>query len=387
MSKIKNIIKSPTIEFLINLIGILIFLWLFLISIKLLGGTFKHFFKEESVELIKSATGNPLVSLFIGVIATAIIQSSSSTTSIIIAFVASGVLSFNNAIPMIMGANIGTSITGLIVSFGNVRNKVEFRRSFSAAIVHDFFNWLTVIIFLPLELMFGILSKTATFLTSMVTGTKGVGVKFDSPLDSIINPISKCIEKSTSTLMGNPITEKGIPEYDATLLIVMIIISLSLLFLSLKYMSSIMKTMLLGKFEKIIHKFVFNNTITSLIFGILFTISVQSSSITISIVVPLVGAGILTLEQIFPYAIGANIGTTITGILAALVTGQACSISIALVHTTFNIYGGAIFIPLKRIPIGTARWFSDRVYENRLWALGFIVTMYFIMPLMVILFS
>jgi sodium-dependent phosphate cotransporter len=148
-----------------------------------------------------------------------------------------------------------------------------------------------------------------------------------------------------------------------------------------------MKEILLGKFERIIHKFVFNNALTALIFGIIFTLSVQSSSITISIVVPLVGAGILTLEQIFPYAIGANIGTTITGILAALVTGNISSISIALVHTSFNIFGGAIFIPLKRIPIGAANWFSERVYENRLWALGFILTMYFFIPLLVILFS
>ncbi|HXK50655.1 MAG TPA: hypothetical protein PKW56_09345, partial [Clostridiales bacterium] len=111
------------------------------------------------------------------------------------------------------------------------------------------------------------------------------------------------------------------------------------------------------------------------------------SAITISLVVPLVGSGILTLEQIFPYAVGANIGTTITGILAALVTGNPSGISIALAHTLFNVFGSIIFIPLRKLPIGAARWFSMKVKKNRLWAVGFLVTMFFLLPLAVILIN
>ena len=149
-------------------------------------------------------------------------------------------------------------------------------------------------------------------------------------------------------------------------------------------MSAIMKKILIGKFEKIIHKYVFNQAMTALLFGILFTVSVQSSSITISIVVPLVGAGILSMEQIFPYAVGANIGTTITGILAAFVTGNASGISIALVHTLFNVFAATVFIPLKALPIGAARWFASKAGQNKFWAIGYALIVFFIIPLLII---
>ncbi|MDA3884327.1 MAG: Na/Pi symporter [Candidatus Delongbacteria bacterium] len=378
---IDNKKQEDSSSLLLRIIGMLFFLWLFLLSIKLLGGTFKNYFSDDTADLIKNATDNPLVSLFIGILATAIIQSSSSTTSIIVAFVGAGTLSLHNAIPMIMGANIGTSITGILVSFGQMRNKMEFNRSFSAAIVHDYFNWFAVLLFLPLEIMTGVLERSAIFLTSIFMGTSGM--KFKSPLDSVVKPLAKQIEYFVSNIMGNQIIEDKV-QYDGALLTVMVILSLILLFVALNYMSAIMKKVLIGKFERIIHKYVFNQATTALLFGTLFTVSVQSSSITISIVVPLVGAGILSMEQIFPYAVGANIGTTITGILAALVTGNVSGISIALVHTLFNIFAAVVFIPLKFIPIGAANWFASKAGENKLWAIGYALIVFFIIPLLII---
>ncbi|MBU4485442.1 MAG: Na/Pi symporter [Candidatus Delongbacteria bacterium] len=376
-------------EWLLKLVLMLFFLWLFLLSIKLLGDVFKHYFSDNTADLIRNATDNPLVAFFIGLLTTAIIQSSSSTTSILVAFVGAGTISFENAIPMVMGANIGTSVTGIIVSFGQVKNKLEFHRSFAAAVVHDNFNWFSVLLFLPLEIATGFIGKSAKYLTELFVGSSGV--KFESPLDLVVKSISKMIEHFMAGLFGNPIAEHVIagkasnyPVYDGLLLTVMIILSLALLFVSLNYMSSIMKKILIGKFERIIHKFVFNNMITSFLFGLIFTVSVQSSSVTISLIVPLVGAGILSLEQIFPYAVGANIGTTITGILAAMVTGNPSGISIALAHTLFNIFGAMVFIPFKKLPISTAKWFSYKVRDNRLWAVVFLLVMFFVIPLIFI---
>ncbi len=383
--------KKDRYEWVIRLILMALFLWLFLLSIKLLGEVFKHYFSDNTADMIRNATDDPLVSFFIGILTTAIIQSSSSTTSIIVAFVGAGTISFQNAIPMVMGANIGTSVTGIIVSFGQIKNKLEFHRSFAAAVVHDNFNWFSVLIFLPLEIMTGFIGKTAEFFTDLFLG--GKGIKFDSPLDMVVKSAAKAIENFTAGLLGCPVSEHVVagksscyPVYDGFLLTVMIIVSLALLFVSLNYMSSIMKKILIGKFERIIHRFVFNNMVTSFIFGLIFTVSVQSSSVTISLIVPLVGAGILTLEQIFPYAVGANIGTTITGILAAMVTGNPSGISIALVHTLFNIFGAIVFIPLKALPIGTAKWFSYKVRDNRMWAVGFLVIMFFVLPILFIIF-
>ena len=115
-----------------------------------MGTSLKMFGKGMAESLIKT-TSNPLVGLFIGILATSIIQSSSSTTSIVVGLVAGGALNVANAIPIVMGANIGTSVTNLLVSVTQVKRSDEFERALSAAIVHDFFNVLAVIVIFPLQ--------------------------------------------------------------------------------------------------------------------------------------------------------------------------------------------------------------------------------------------
>ena len=66
---------------------------------------------------------------------------------------------------------------------------------------------------------------------------------------------------------------------------------------------------------------------------------VQSSSITTSVLTPLVGLGVIQLEQMFPLTLGANIGTTVTGLLAAMVTDSVEALQVALAHLFFNIFG------------------------------------------------
>lgn len=372
--------KNPKLKTAKDLMLMLFYLWVFLLSIKILGDTLKMFFKADAQDLIQNATNDPIVGLMIGLLATAIIQSSSSTTSIIIAFVGAGTLTFTSAIPMIMGANIGTSVTGILVSLGNIRNRVDFQRSFSAAIVHDFFNWFCVFLFLPLEIFTGFIGKSAKALTDFFIGASSV--HFESPINKIIDPVGDFMIKFFAGWF-DAVTEGKI-NMTTGLMIFLSILALILLFISLAKMSIVMKEMLIGKFEKIIHKYVFNNQAMAFLFGLLFTISVQSSSVTISVIVPLVGAGILTLEQIFPYAVGANIGTTITGILAALVTGNPLSISVAFVHTLFNTFGAIVFIPLKFLPIRSARWFSSKSAENRTFVFIFLIGAFFVLPILFI---
>ena len=69
------------------------------------------------------------------------------------------VLTVKLAIPIVMGANIGTSVTNTIVSIGQITNKNDFRRAFAGATVHDVFNWLAVAVFLPLEIITGKTNK------------------------------------------------------------------------------------------------------------------------------------------------------------------------------------------------------------------------------------
>lgn len=80
-------------------------------------------------------------------------------------FLVSLVVPISNAIPMIMGANIGTSVTNTLVSIGQISNKGDFRRAFAGATVHDMFNWITVLVLLPLEVVSSKSSKSHTLFS------------------------------------------------------------------------------------------------------------------------------------------------------------------------------------------------------------------------------
>ena len=121
---------------------------------------------KEGAEAIFAFAQNPFVGVIMGLLATALVQSSSTVTSVIVGMVAGG-LPVSIAIPMVMGANMGTTVTNTLVSLGHVGNREEFRRAFAAATVHDWFNLLAIVIFLPLEIFFGYLEKASYMLAHM----------------------------------------------------------------------------------------------------------------------------------------------------------------------------------------------------------------------------
>ena len=92
-----------------------------------------------------------MVGLMIGVLGTVLVQSSSTFTSIIVAAIGGANLKVRIAVPMLMGANIGTSVTNTLVAMTQIGNKEEFERAFSAATVHDMFNWATALVLFPIE--------------------------------------------------------------------------------------------------------------------------------------------------------------------------------------------------------------------------------------------
>merc|ERR1719203_843625 len=105
---------------------------------------------------------NPLAGLVTGILVTVLVQSSSTSTSIIVTMTAANLIEVKNAIPMIMGANIGTSVTNTIVSLAHIGNRDEYRRAFAGATVHDCFNVLTVAILLPIEAITHLLRRIGT---------------------------------------------------------------------------------------------------------------------------------------------------------------------------------------------------------------------------------
>ena len=88
----------------------------------------------------------------------------------IVAMVASGSLDIYSAIPMVMGANIGTTLTSNIVSLSFITSREEFRRAICAATVHDHFNILTTFILLPLQYYYNFLGHISLLVTKIVRG-------------------------------------------------------------------------------------------------------------------------------------------------------------------------------------------------------------------------
>ncbi|MFQ5768057.1 MAG: Na/Pi symporter, partial [Acidobacteriota bacterium] len=172
-------------------------LYLFLIGIALMGTAFKLLGRGFAEALIQTAS-NPVVALMIGMLATAIIQSSSTTTSLIVGMVAGGALDLASAIPMVMGANIGTTVTNTLVAMMSMNRREEFRRSFAGATMHDFFNFITVLVFLPLEMGTHVLQRAALFLADFLVG-KGT-VEFSSPVKVITKPVASALVHGFSNL-------------------------------------------------------------------------------------------------------------------------------------------------------------------------------------------
>ncbi|MCZ8217686.1 MAG: Na/Pi symporter, partial [Cyclobacteriaceae bacterium] len=151
-----------TIKTALSIIGALL---LFFFAIDLMVSSLQEL-GGGAAETILLATSNPFTGLFIGLLITAMIQSSSTTTSLVVAFVASGTITLESAVPIIMGANVGTTITSTIISLGFINKKKEFKRAVAAGTYHDFFNILTVFILFPLEYYYGFLSSLATKIST-----------------------------------------------------------------------------------------------------------------------------------------------------------------------------------------------------------------------------
>ncbi len=361
--------ERPTPGWIIALkILLLLFLvYLFILSIILLGEAFK-LFGAGFARTIFQATSNPIVGLVIGVLATAVIQSSSTTTSIIVGMVASGVLPFDSAVPMVMGANIGTSVTNTLVSLGHISRGDEFKRALAGSMLHDFFNMCSVVVLLPLQIYFNIIGRTALFAESIFAGFGGL--TFTSPLKTITKPVAKVIIGLTG--------DSGWMTAA---------IAFVLLFVALSYIVKVLKSMILTKVEKFFQRYIFRTPTLSFILGVSLTVFVQSSSITTSMVVPLIGAGVITVAQVYPYYLGANIGTTITAFLASFVTGSHGAVAVAFAHLTFNVFGILVFWPLKRVPIFLARMMSELTQLSRVYPILYILLMFFVIPAIIIYFN
>lgn len=355
-------------------------LYLFLLSIKLLSGGMKLTGSDFGKTLIDSTT-NPFVGLLIGMLVTSIIQSSSTTTSLIVTFVAGQALLFNqsdpemakqaltNAIPMVMGANIGTTVTNTLVSLAHITRRDEFRRALAAASVHDLFNVLTTLVLLPIEILFHPLRDAGWWLADSLS--LGRGIEYSNPITAATGPVVHAVTETAASI-GNP----------KVMGIILAVVAALMLFCALAGLVKVLKSAAMGRIELLFDRVIGGSAIKAMLAGVIITAVVQSSSVTTSLLVPMAGAGIISLERIFPMTLGANIGTTVTAILAGA-SGNVYGMAIAFSHLLFNIAGILIYYPvpqMRRIPLRLARWLGNVAARRRFYAIIYIVVIFFLMP-------
>jgi len=353
-------------------------IYIFLVSINTMGAGFKTL-KSDS-ESLTGYIDDPVSSFCVGLLITGIIQSSSGTTAILVALTAEGIIPVNLAIPAIMGANIGTAVTNIIVSFGHVGHKEEFRRAFGGSLVHDYFNTIAVIILLPIEVFFHPLEYCAR---GMAYGFGGAGgLTFTSPI--------KIITKPPVSLM------EAVAGWTPNETVFLVLGGVIVLFLSLKLIVTCTRLFVNEYGEVLVDKYLFKGPKQSFALGLGLTAAVQSSSVTTSLIVPLIGSGVLKIKKVLPYTIGANIGTTVTAIMAALAaagaTGSSAPIVLAFVHLLFNISGGAIVYgikPLRNVPVFLAEKSGEIAAGSRKGFIalvgGYVIGIIYIFPIVYLL--
>jgi len=446
-------------------------LYIFLVGLSLMGSSFKVLGGRGASSMF-TAVDNPISGLMTGVLATVLVQSSSTSTSIVVAMVGEGALTVRTSIPIIMGANIGTSVTNTLVSMGQSSDPVTLQRAFAGATVHDMFNMLSVLTLLPLEVITGaihggggVLYWLSHWITESLMGGEARDPLFTSPVKLAAAPVVDQILKANKYVIYALTLEKPQPHMpllvnqsmcaalsptngtrrlsdsdsdsgsglydcgqyycvgkdldkqfskiskssyakltectgfildaggdpcggkkcyldggryyedkvengrlikggflegtsDAVGGIIGLITSLILLCMGLFGLCRALQTIFLGNAEGILRRSTRLNGYVAILIGVAITILVQSSSVTTSALTPLCGLGVLPLDKMLPLTLGANIGTTVTALLASLVSLKFAAVQIALSHLLFNLIGILIwypFPPMRQIPLGAAR--------------------------------
>ena len=359
---------------LLNILKLVALLYIFLVAIALFGTAFKMAGKGFSEQLIATTT-NPVIGLMIGLLATSLIQSSSSTTSIVVGMVAGGVLTVNGAIPIIMGANMGTTVTNTLVAMTSMNRRTEFQRAFAGATMHDFFNLMSIAILFPIEQATHFLEISATWLSTMLVGTDGT--KFPNPVKAVVKPAVNQVKHFL----------QGFELADGIVVTIMIVLALVGIFFALTFLTKVLKILVLDRAEGAFTKNLRKSGMAAMAVGLMITVGVQSSSITTSLMVPLIGAGIVPLESAFAATLGANIGTTVTALLASM-TGTPGAVTVALVHLLFNVTGILIIYPIaavRRIPLRLATALAAATAEKKYYAILYMIGVFFVMPLLFVL--
>ncbi len=351
---------------------LLVLLSVFLLAVDLLGDGIAAL-GEDFTDALFRGLDNPVVGLCVGILATVLAQSSSVTTATVVGLVGAGLVPLPAAVPVIMGANVGTTITNTLASLGSIRRPEEFRRAFAGATVHDVFNLLAVAVLLPIELLTGVLTRTAVWLSGPLSDAATGEVR--SPVKTLVDAASGAVVSAVEAVAGDGIASG----------VVLILLGLGAIFATLFAITRTMRAVMAGPAERVLNDVLGRVGVIGILAGILLTVAVQSSSITTSLLIPMLAAGVLTLRSAYPVTLGANLGTTITGLLAALAVDLVAGLQIALVHLLFNIAGivALYALPVTRdLPVRLALRIADIAVRRRIQVIVYVIVLFYVAPLL-----
>ncbi|KAF0720204.1 Aste57867_473 [Aphanomyces stellatus] len=372
-------------------------LYEFMCAVKILGESFTLIFACNAQDAFVFAS-HPLAGLAVGIFATSLLHSSGTVTSVTVAAVAAKGLTVRNAVPIIMGANVGTCVTCIMVAFAQISKRDQFERAMAAATIHDMYNIWSVLVLFPLELICHPLEA----LAHACVGGKAT-FAFDSPVDMVVAPFAKLILFVNQTELAQlavghltcdaatSIVQDGLFRSQRHKAImsngaiggICLALGFVLLVGSLLLLVAMLTKLLRGTAQQYIRRALGYNGYLNVLFGTAITFCVHSSTIVTSTITPMAGLGVITLDQVYPLVIGANVGTTVTALLASWVTGVSDGVEIALVHFWFNIFGIFLFYPIPMTRYLVLHWAERVGYYSARWpvvALLFLLTVFVVVP-------
>lgn len=348
-----------------NALGSIMSIYFFVSSIVLIKDSAKIMgaaLAEKMLLLIRDTTS----ATFAGWISTALLQSSGAFDSIVVSLTSTGVIPLSLAVAAIIGAEVGTTITPLIVSiFERMKGDQGSEAGFNVTMSHVLYNIVTLAIFYPLELFFGVFTNIA------MQGT-GIFVKLQW-----LNAIPDVLDVLTPWI--GLLLEHVPPWLGLVLGIVLLVMALSAVE---KHMTAIFSMPRSWNFIRS----TFMKPGRAFLAGFLFTVLVPSTSVMVSLLVPLATSGVIRAEYyILPYILGANIGTVFDVMIAALATGDPVSLGVWLVHLVINLVGALIFLPILR-PFASLTRRAARFISSSLRVALIMAALFYILPAAIILY-
>ncbi|CAJ0609873.1 unnamed protein product [Cylicocyclus nassatus] len=370
---------------------------------------------------------DPISAVVVGMLATVVLQSATTTTNVLVGMIAADMLTVHEAIPVMIGSELGGTLVNAIVSLAYSGEPVQFRRAFAAATLGDVFNICCIFVILPLELATGFIEELSWLIVDPLIAEQGINFK---TLDLLTDPVNRmvlevnedelrnatidddyfapdhsfvyrCVFKNGSRIYRCPYTHLfAYSSYsDSIIGWIVLIISVAVLVFCLIGVVYLIQQLLKGPLAKYVRGLLSRECpgkwkpctgYTVMLVGLVITLAIQSNNIFNSSLTPLVGSGVITLEQMYPLILGANIGGSFSAVLAALAADGSRfekTLHMAVCQVLYNIIGTFMFylIPwTRKLPIFLARRLGEITDQYRWFIVVFIFLFFVLIPGIVI---